>query len=83
MRHRGPVSDYLSTARKGGHHKGKFSKLKSCVYLMINLRCDDVNRPFPSSLVPLFQSESKCETIFMKMISIFMKMKLHAELIFT
>ena len=33
MRHRGPVSDYLSTARKGGHHKGKFSKLKSCVYL--------------------------------------------------
>ena len=25
------------------------------------------NRPFPSSLVPLFQSESKCETILMKM----------------
>ena len=23
--------------------------------------------PFPSSLVPLFQSESKCETILMKM----------------
>ena len=33
------------------------------------------NRAFPSSLVPLFQSESKCETILMKM-------KLHAELIF-
>ena len=31
MRHRGPVSDYLSTARKGGHHKGKFSK-----YLLID-----------------------------------------------
>ena len=41
------------------------------------------NRPFPSSLVPLFQSESKCETILMKMILIWMKMKLHAELIFT
>ena len=38
------------------------------------------NRPFPSSLLPLFQSESKCETIVMKMIC--MKMKLHAELIF-
>ena len=40
------------------------------------------NRPFPSSLVPLFQNESKCETILMKMTSICMKMKLHAELIF-
>ena len=28
-----------------------------------------VNRPFPSSLVPLFQSESKCETFHMKMSS--------------
>ena len=26
-----------------------------------------LNRPFPSSLVPLFQNESKCETILMKM----------------
>ena len=41
----------------------------------------DTNRPFPSSLVPLFQSESKCETIPMKMTLICMKMKLHAELI--
>ena len=40
------------------------------------------NRPFPSSLVPLFQSESKCETIVMKLTLICMKMKLHAELIF-
>ena len=39
-------------------------------------------RPFPSSLVPLFQSESKCKTILMKMTLICMKMKLHAELIF-
>ena len=39
-------------------------------------------RPFPSSLEPLFQSASKCETIPMKMTLICMKMKLHAELIF-
>ena len=32
------------------------------------------------SLVPLFQSESKCETIVMKMTFIYMRMKLHAEL---
>ena len=34
------------------------------------LQCDcskPANRPFPSSLVPLFQSEYKCETILMKM----------------
>ena len=35
------------------------------------------------SLVPLFQNESKCEAILMKMAFISMKMKLHAELIFT
>ena len=40
------------------------------------------NRPFPSSLVRLFQSESKCETILMKMTLICMRMKLHAELNF-
>ena len=40
------------------------------------------NRPFPSSLVPLFQSESKSETILMKMTLICKKMKLHAELSF-
>ena len=38
--------------------------------------------PFPSSLVPLFQSESKCETILMKMALICERIKLHAELIF-
>ena len=41
-----------------------------------------IKRPFPSSLVPLIQSESKCETILMKMILICMKMKLHTEFIF-
>ena len=35
---------------------------------------DFVNdRPFPSSLVPLFQNESKCETFHMKMIEFFMQ----------
>ena len=38
------------------------------------------HRPFVRSLVPLFQTESKCETILMKMICV--KMRLHAELIF-
>ena len=33
------------------------------------------NRPFPSPLVPLFQSESKCKTILMKMTLICMEMK--------
>ena len=41
-----------------------------------------INRPFPSSLVHLFQIETKCETILMKMTLICMKMKLYAELIF-
>ena len=31
------------------------------------------NRPLPSSLVPFFQSESKCETILMKMTLIYIK----------
>ena len=43
----------------------------------------DINTfQFPSSLVPLFQSESKCKTFLMKMTLICMKMKLHGELIF-
>ena len=32
--------------------------------LEVETRC---NRPFPSSLLPLFQNESKCETFHMKM----------------
>ena len=40
------------------------------------------NRPLPSSLMPLFQSESKRETTLMKMTLICMKMTLHAKLIF-
>ena len=38
------------------------------------------NKPFPS--VPLFQSESKCEAILVKMTLTCMKTKLPAELIF-
>ena len=30
-------------------------------------KCEYNNRPFPSSLLPLFQNESKCETFHMKM----------------
>ena len=40
------------------------------------------NIPFPSSLVPLFQNESKCESILMKMSLIYMKMNMYSELIF-
>ena len=36
------------------------------------------NRSFSSSLQSLFQSESKCEIILMKMTLICMEMKLHA-----
>ena len=45
-------------------------------------RFANVIRPFPSSLLPLFQSESKYEIILMKMTLICMKMELYAELIF-
>ena len=41
-----------------------------------------LNGHFRVPLCPLFQSESKCDTILMKMTLICMKMKLHAELIF-
>ena len=38
-------------------------------YLPFNATNLKYNRPFPSSLVPLFQNESKCETFHMKMSS--------------
>ena len=40
------------------------------------------NGSFLNSLVPLFQGESKCETILTKMTLICIKMKVHIELIF-
>ena len=40
------------------------------------------NRPFPSSLVPLFQNESKCETFHMKMSSACSFILIQIKLIF-
>ena len=51
------------------------------VCLCHNYLQSTLNRPFPSSLVPLFQNESKCETILMKTNWICMKMNLQADLI--
>ena len=59
-----------------GVHKNSFRDVRASQDRTLS------NIPFPSSLVPLFQSESKCETILMKMTLICMKMKLRAELIF-
>ena len=56
----------FSSPSEAGHEGGKD-------------QLDDPNRPFPSSLAPLFQNESKCETFHMKMSSacsfIFMQIK--------
>ena len=41
------------------------------------------NRPFPSCLLPLFQTESKCEIFHMKMSMICIRMDLWVKLIFT
>ena len=40
------------------------------------------NRPFPSSLVPPFQNESKCETFHMKMSSAYSFIFMQFEVIF-
>ena len=53
-----------------------FSCLLS-VWKRVHIR--SLKRPFRSSLVPLFQKKSKCETILMKMALICMKMKVHVE----
>ena len=56
---------------------------QKCAGLMVSVKFStQIVRPFPSSLVPLFQSESKSETILMKMTLLCMKIELHAELIF-
>ena len=58
--------------------ESRISRNKLC-YVLFLLRAiyrrntSEINRPFPSSLVPLFQSESNCETILMKMTLICMK----------
>ena len=51
-------------------------------YQVVWLLMYQSNGPFPSSLVPLFQSESECETFLMKMTLTCMRMNLHAGLIF-
>ena len=76
--------ELFSFGRQSGHHD---FKLSFYFYLFFHFlrymtKWMNVNRPFPSSLVPLFQSESKCETILMKMTLICKRMKLHAQLIF-
>ena len=42
----------------------------------------EVYRPFPSSLVPLFQNELKCETFHMKMSSACSFILMHVKVIF-
>ena len=44
--------------------------------------CDLENRPFPSSLEPLFQNESKCKTIHTKMSSAFSVIFMQIKVIF-
>ena len=55
--------------------KSSYCLLSQC----IGQKVIQLNRPFPSSLVPLCQNESKCETFHMKMSSacsfIFMQIK--------
>ena len=79
---------YLLNQNKNKRVNGE---VKSSKFMLIKTRypnlfhaCDFpcfnvMNRPFPSSLVPLFQNESKCETFHMKMSSacsfIFMQIK--------
>ena len=50
-----------------------------CMSMCISQVVPYMNRPFPTSLVPLLQNESKCETFHMKMNSacsfIFMQIK--------
>ena len=57
-----------------------FYSVPRIVSLQVSLSL--VNTPFPSCLVPLFQSESKCKTILEKMTLIYVKMKLRAKLSF-
>ena len=57
-----------------------FYSVPRIVSLQVSLSL--VNTPFPSYLVPLFQSESKCKTILEKMTLIYVKMKLRAKLSF-
>ena len=55
------------------------NSIHQALVIYLSIRLEQVNRPFPSSLVPLFRNESKCETFHMKMSSarsfVFMQIK--------
>ena len=61
------IADYI-ILRRGEENSKAFSKRMETVFGTSVVKLID-NRPFPSSLVPLFQSESKCQTFHMKMSS--------------
>ena len=63
-------------------HSIKNITLKVAKNLWVLQSTGKSNRPFLSSLVPLCPSESKCETILIKMTLICIQMKLYEEVIF-
>ena len=81
-RHEEELKLSWSTTKANYSDKNHRIKNSSLERLFRSTEITHCNRPFPSSLVPPFQSESKCETILMKMTFICMKKKLRAELIF-
>ena len=66
---------------EGNKNKKKSQEIKTIVlkvcHLLVYSESHGVNRPFPSYLKPLFQSEAWCTTIHMKMSLICMWMKSH------
>ena len=76
------VALFLSFKNSRKHCEGSHQSARNWRENHVGIQLQESNRPFPSSLVPQFQSESKCETILMKMTLICMRMKLQVELIF-
>ena len=74
----GHVIDASFYPNKRVEHSLKLSA-KSIAWTFMQIMCN-VNRPFPSYIVPLFPNKSKCETFHTKMSSacsfIFMQIKL-------
>ena len=68
--------EFSFLGKTSGQTKRDVLKQKQLLYTIVN---SVAKRPFPSSLVPLLQNESKCETFHMKMSSacsfIFMQIK--------
>ena len=82
-----PISAFIACIKKFsfvlGSPRTYLSRNQCKITWLSNYRCPIwtfSNRPFQSSLVPLFQNESKCETFHMKMSSacsfIFMQIKI-------